>query len=277
VNWAAEVRLWIELHVDVTGEIEERHVRPWSTVLWVPTTGEPVWFKESRDGFAHEAALLELIRPLAPDVVTDVIATRPEEGWLLMRDAGERARERPADWGDVLERYALLQLAAAPLVDELLSIGIFDLRWPALVRRFDDLVETIGAETGGRLSQRLPEILERLAMLETSPLGVTLDHGDLHDANVFVRDGHARILDWGDANVAHPFNSLAVEMDPASRGRYIAPFAALAPIDEVRREAELVAEHQVLLRCVEELRAVPSRPEWAETIDGLVAGFLDRY
>jgi hypothetical protein len=268
VNW----RDWVESQVRVTGEIEERHVRPWSTVRFVPTDGGPLWLKESRDGFAYEAALLELIHPLAPDLVTDVVALEPEAGWVLMRDAGERARERPLDWGEVLERYAHLQLATAPLVDDLLEIGVFDLRWPALLRRFDDLVETIGAETGARLSERLPEIVERLSFIESSPLGVTLDHGDLHDGNVFSRNGHARILDWGDANVAHPFNSLAVETDPRARARYAAPFGEGASI-----EAEVFAEHQVLLRCVEELRAVPLRPEWAEVIDGLVAGFLDRY
>ncbi|HEV8459669.1 MAG TPA: hypothetical protein VGQ38_03090 [Gaiellaceae bacterium] len=263
---------WVESQVEVTGEIEERHVRPWSTVLFVPTAGGPLWFKESRNGFAYEAALLQVIHPLAPDLVTDVVALEPEAGWVLMRDAGVRARERPLDWGEVLERYAHLQLATAPLVDELLAIGVFDLRWPALLRRFDDLVDTIGAETGARLSARLPEIVERLSFIESSPLGVTLDHGDLHDGNVFSRDGHARILDWGDANVAHPFNSLAVETDPSARARYVAQFGASASV-----EAEIFAEHQVFLRCVEELRAVPLQPDWAETIDRLVAGFLDRY
>ncbi len=263
---------WLESQVEVTGGLEERHARPGSTVWVVPTADEPLWLKESRHGFAYEAALLQLIQPLAPDLVSDVIALEPEQGWILMRDAGERARERALDWGAVLERYAHLQLATAPLVDELLEVGVFDLRWPALLRRFDDLVETIGAETGARLSARLPEIVERLSFIESSPLGVTLDHGDLHDGNVFSRDGHARILDWGDANVAHPFNSLAVETDPSARARYVEPFGPGAAA-----EAEVFAEHRVLLRCVEELRSVPLQPDWAETIDRLVAGFLDGY
>jgi hypothetical protein len=263
---------WLESQVEVTGEIEERHTRPWSTVWVVPTADEPLWLKESRNGFAYEAALLQVIHPLKPDLVADVVAVDPDAGWVLMRDAGVRAREQPLDWGGVLERYAHLQLETAPLVERLLEIGVFDLRWPALLRRFDDLVETIGAETGARLATRLPEIVERLSFIESSPFGVTLDHGDLHDGNVFSRDGHARILDWGDANVAHPFNSLAVETDPSARARYVAPFGEGASI-----EAEMFAEHQVLLRCVEELRAVPMRPEWAKTIDRLVAGFLDGY
>ncbi len=263
---------WLEAQAEVAGQIEERHARPWSTVWIVPTVDGPLWLKESRDGFAYEAALLEVIYPLAPDLVSDVVALEPEAGWVLMRDAGARAREQPLDWGDVLERYAHLQLATAPLVDRLLEIGVFDLRWPALLRRFDDLVETVGLETGARLAARLPEIVERLSFIESSPLGVTLDHGDLHDGNLFSRGGHARILDWGDANVAHPFNSLAVETDPNARARYVAAFGPGASA-----EANVFVEHRVLLRCVEELRAVPLQPETAATIDGLIAGYLDRY
>ncbi len=41
----------------------------------------------------------------------------------------------------------------------------------------------------------------------------TIQHDDLHDAQVFVRDGRYRFLDWGDACVSHPFFSLAVTLD----------------------------------------------------------------
>jgi Ser/Thr protein kinase RdoA (MazF antagonist) len=40
----------------------------------------------------------------------------------------------------------------------------------------------------------------------------TLQHDDLHDGNVFVRDGRYLFFDWGDSCVSHPFNSLVVTM-----------------------------------------------------------------
>jgi aminoglycoside phosphotransferase (APT) family kinase protein len=36
----------------------------------------------------------------------------------------------------------------------------------------------------------------------------TIDHGDLHDGNVFVLDGNYRFFDWGDSGISHPFFSL---------------------------------------------------------------------
>ena len=49
-----------------TGEIEQPHVYPWSTVLRVPTDGGDVWFKANDDALRHEAALVELLAAGAP-------------------------------------------------------------------------------------------------------------------------------------------------------------------------------------------------------------------
>jgi aminoglycoside phosphotransferase (APT) family kinase protein len=37
----------------------------------------------------------------------------------------------------------------------------------------------------------------------------TVQHDDLHAANVWTRGGRLRIVDWGDACVSHPFCTLA--------------------------------------------------------------------
>ena len=36
----------------------------------------------------------------------------------------------------------------------------------------------------------------------------SIQHDDLHIANVYAKGGTLRVLDWGDASVAHPFFSL---------------------------------------------------------------------
>jgi hypothetical protein len=45
------------------------------------------------------------------------------------------------------------------------------------------------------------------ARCEGSARKATGKHGD-HMNNVYVKDGAIRVLDWGDASIAHPFFSL---------------------------------------------------------------------
>jgi aminoglycoside phosphotransferase (APT) family kinase protein len=40
----------------------------------------------------------------------------------------------------------------------------------------------------------------------------TIQHDDLHQFNVYIRDGRPRILDWGDSSVAHPYFSLVATL-----------------------------------------------------------------
>jgi len=244
--WLAEVRAWIEQQVTVTGEIEQPHLRVWGTVLRVPTTDGVVWFKAAREAFAYEARVLEVLVPLAPDLLPEIVAARPEAGWLLLRDAGDRAREHPIPWAPLLRRYAELQIAAAPHAGELLEAGLVDNRSPDVERLLDYLTPA-RAEA---LHARLPEVEGRLARLAASPLPATIDHNDLHDGNVFSRDGRARIIDWGDASLAHPLLTLTVEEDPSAREAYLEPWEAFAPREQILAEVEDVLALRFLLRAV---------------------------
>jgi hypothetical protein len=274
--WLAEARAWIESQVEVSGEIEQPHVRAWATALRIPTPEGIVWFKAARDEFAFEAALLELLAPLAPDLVTDVIASRPGAGWLLMADAGERARERPIDWAPLQRRYAELQIATIEHADALLAIGTYDLRAERLLSLMDDLFPCLQPATAARLRAGLPRIQELLAELASSALPPTVEHGDLHDANVFVRDGEIRILDWGDANVSHPFLSLTVEMDEGARPAYLEPWTVFAPLAQLEAEAGIVLELRYLLRAINWLKVVQyDRERTIAGIDDRVNWFFD--
>ena len=46
----------------------------------------------------------------------------------------------------------------------------------------------------------------------------TIQHDDLHDGQVYVRNGSYRLLDWGDACVSHPFFTMAVTLEGVIRG-----------------------------------------------------------
>jgi hypothetical protein len=268
------VREWIAEHVEVSGEIEQPHVRGWATALRVPTPAGPVWFKAARGGFEHEARVLELIGPLAPELLPEVIASRPETGWLLLADAGVRAREHPLDWAPALRRYAELQIDSAPLVDALVAAGVPDNRSAAIPERLDALYPWLSAEAAAGLRARLPEIEAACAELASSPLPPMLDHGDLHDANVFVRDGRVRILDWGDCAVGHPFLSLTVESDPAARGHYLQPFGALVSQAQIERDVELVLFLRFLLRGLNWERAAVLDPSVMQELEDRVGRFL---
>jgi Phosphotransferase enzyme family len=270
VSLPGDARAWIASQVVVTGEIRQVHAKPWSTVWRVPTAREAVWFKAPASEFAYEAAVLEVLLPLAPDLLPEVVALSPDTGWLLLADAGDRAREHPPNWAPVLRRYAELQIAAAPVAGDLLAAGAIDHRdLPSRVRR---LVPFLHEETRAKLEPRLPEVDERLARLAASPLAATIDHNDLHDGNVFVRDQHARVLDWGDSTVGHPFLSL-VEMVPAGRAAYLELFSGLAPVDRLAQDAEDVLALRPLLQALTEDRVARADPSF-DGIDELVAELL---
>lgn len=270
--WLAEVRAWIESHVTITGEIEQPHVRAWATALRVPTNDGVVWFKASRGAFAFEGALLERIAPFAPELLPEVIAARPGDGWLLLADAGDRAREHPVDWRPLMRSYAHLQIATAPLAEELVGLGVVDGRTPnASVLR-----ARLRPETWAELEARLPEVESALGRLASSPLPAMLDHGDLHDGNVFSRNGAPRILDWGDASIAHPFMTLTVEEDPAARDGYLEPFEQFAARERLLADVEDVLFVRYLVRALNQLRIEPY--DSAGAADGIelrVRLFLD--
>ncbi len=83
---------WIRERADVAGDIEQPHVRPWSTVLRVPTPDGDLYFKAVSAIHVFEAALTALLASLQPDRVTEVVAMDSERGWMLMRDGGSRLR-----------------------------------------------------------------------------------------------------------------------------------------------------------------------------------------
>jgi hypothetical protein len=280
----AEARAWIESRVDVTGELEQPHVRPWSTVLRVPTASGDVWFKAAVPGLAHDAGVTEVLARLKPDVVLTPLALDAERGWMTLPDGGERLREvlererNPRRWLDIMPRYAKLQIASAACLDELLDRGLPDFR----LARMPELVDEVAAEVG--LEPPHPGRVDDLgAELESLGISETVQHDDLHDGNVFVRpDGGYAIFDWGDSCASHPFASLVVglrgiayrfelaERDPdleRVRDAYLEPWTAYGDRASLLRAVELSEAVGRLCRALAWLRAggVAHDPESQES------------
>ncbi len=237
--WLEGAHAWIRRHApgEVTA-IEQPHVRPWATAMRVETTGGVVWFKASTEAHRHEAALTALLARVAPQALPELLAWEPESGWMLTRDAGERLRELVERerslrrWFDVLPIYARLQRDAAPLADELLAAGAPDRRLTVLPELFDRVLDRID---GGEEHRHLvPLVADRCARLAAYGIPDTIQHDDLHDAQVFVRDGRYLITDWGDAVVTHPFLTMSVTLegviqwgvDDVEGSEDLAPYAA---------------------------------------------------
>ena len=235
----AETRAWIESQVDVTGEIEQTHVRPWSTVFRVPTDRGDAYFKAALPDFGHDAVVTSTLARLRPELVMAPLAVELDREWMLLPDGGERLRElferehHPRPWEEILPAYADLQLASAPELDDLVAQGVHDLR------------------------------LDRIPELAAFGIPETIQHDDLHDGNVFAGPDGYRIFDWGDSVASHPFCSLVVglrgiafrfdlgENDPdieRLRDAYLAGFAEYVSPDLLRRAAALAKPVGMLSR-----------------------------
>ena len=267
--WRASALEWAERrlaerNIHVTGAPDQFHVRQWSTVIRLATDRGDYFFKAVWRPLRFEAGLTAAIAKWAPEIVGIPVAVDPRRGWLLLEDGGQRLRElitKDRDihhWHRILPRYAELQLALAPHAQRALKLGAPDRRAKSLAKQYADLLERssflrAGLKEGLTTTQerKLRDLVPQLREWDRE-LGIvpdTIQHDDLHDGQVFVKDGQYRILDWGDACVSHPFFSMSVversvaytlKLKPGSReitrlrDIYLEPFTAVASMAELR-------------------------------------------
>jgi hypothetical protein len=282
--WVTEAHAWIrerlsELDVRQSGPVEQPHVRAWSTAMRVPTAAGNLWFKANAPSLAYEAPVVQALSRVRPELAPELVDVEPERGWMLMRDGGERLREvvarerRLEPWLTVLPLYAELQLAAAPLVDELVAAGTPDLRLarlPQLYARLVDETDGIEPDERGRLLDRVADVEEMCSAVAARGIPETIQHNDLHDGQVFVSRGRYRVLDWGDSCVSHPFTTMSVTLegvlsfglDDVEGSVDTMPFrkAYVAPFSDYGRGEELEAALESALRLGWICRAVVTRP-----------------
>ena len=248
------IQEWLAEHgVEPSGPLETIHNRPWSTVLRVPTAGGDLFLKQEQPVQEYEIPLTVALFARWPDRVPEVVAADIERHWLLTRDGGVRI----ADSGDfdafprALQLYGELQVGEVAHVHELLTYGLRDLSLPIVADAYEPFFERdhgLDPDDVARLVMLAPRYRELCAELSALGLPVSLQHDDLHQWNVFVRDGRVAIYDWGDSSVGFPLWSwlkpyLAVVdegRDPEPlREAYLAAWRELAPDGQLRRALEL--------------------------------------
>lgn len=266
----APLLAWGRSH-GLAGEPTEEHRRPWSLVVRV---GD-VWLKACSRGTAHEAPLLDALRRWGSDHVVLPLAADVERGYLALPDSGRQVRgldDNLARWPSLLAEHAAFQRSLVERADELVALGVPDRRPALLPGLLDELVARLEppADLRRELGAHRPCFEADCALLATGPVPASLQHDDLHDGNVLVDgDGAARLIDWGDASVTHPFGVLLVTIramqhrhglsdEEADRLRdaYLEPWSDLADRPALRRLAEAAQRVQPLGRSLAWERAL---------------------
>ncbi len=290
--WVGEQAAAAGLHLD--GSREQPHARPWSSAVVFGTDHGRIWFKVNGPGTRFETSLVGLVSHVVPDLVPEVVAVDPERCWTLLRDAGPTMRSvAPPDelwdrWCALLPRYAESQLRLADHRSELVEAGVGDLGPQTLPDRLRALVDELRAlppERGGLttdeaedLRRLFPEYDAWCAELAASGVPVTLNHDDLHSNNVCVGPAGAKVIDWGDACVSHPFgtmlatlNSIAfhaeVERDDPRvervRDAYLEPFGAYGSRADLQHWVSLARRTGCVTRALSYRNALEGEDESA--------------
>ena len=295
----------------LSGEPEQPHVRAWSTAFRLPVGGAAVWLKSVGPGSAQEPALVGALGEWAPEHVLVPLAVHRERRLMLLPDGGATLRAAGGAtsieaWEAMLRDYAQLQVELVPHADEMVALGVPDLRpgrLPGLAAELlaDDAWLMIGRPDGLAATQRerllgqLGQYRDLCGRLADSGIPATLQHDDLHDANVFVGGGRHRFFDWGDASVAHPFLSLlvplrvaarALEVPPGNpvlprlRDAYLEPWSGYGDPAELREQADVALRIAPLPRAMTWRRILggvhpDERGEWLDAVPGWTAEYLE--
>jgi hypothetical protein len=302
LSWAAD-RL-AERGLTVTGAAEQPHVMAWATALRIPTTGGPYWLKANGPGTAYEAVLVGELARWVPDDIVLPVAVDAGRGWLLSPDAGPTVRSQrpedahePAMWAQALREFAELQRTVAPHASELLAAGVPDQRpdvmpgkFGALLAARDEVRPGLDEDTLARLDALRPEYAAWCAELDGFGIPASIQHDDLHDANLLAGTGRYRFFDWGDACVSHPFGVLLVSLRVAGyrgvtdlapvRDAYLEPWTADYARADLVRAAQLAVRVAKVGRALSYQRALCSiapadRGEDGRSIGGWLGELLE--
>jgi hypothetical protein len=207
---------WIRAHVDPAGPIETVHSRPWATAMRVPTAHGVVWFKACAPVQGFEPRLSAELFARWPDRVAEVLGHNVDRAWLLLGDAGRAVGavgNPPESWLAALPLYAELQRGETVYAGDHVRHGVPNLRLARLPDRFEDLVRRhlpLADDEITRMRRFTRQFTSLCEDLSGSGVPETVQHDDLHMANLYAHRDRLRVLDWGDSSIAHPFASLVV-------------------------------------------------------------------
>jgi len=256
-EWRAEALAWIEEQLaerglSIMGAVEQPHIRPWSTVMKLPTERGYFYFKAGGPTQAFEPGLLRLLNERRPNDVLPLLAGDESRGWSLLPEGGVILRSDSGDkpnieaWKMILLDYASLQIATTEWKESLLHGGVPDRPVSSLHNLYnaildDEEIILVNDDEDGLTEKELSTlkagttiVADMLAELDDFGIPDALEHGDLHDANVFAMNGRYKIFDWGDASLTHPFFTLLIPLRFTADRLGVSEYDHAGPLIEMR-------------------------------------------
>src|SRR6478609_2884897 len=88
-GWRSDAVAWVDDRLAGAGlervaDVEQPHLKPWATVLRVPTERGDVWFKAAGAGTAFEVALYDVLARTVPDQTLTPLAADTARSWVLL-------------------------------------------------------------------------------------------------------------------------------------------------------------------------------------------------
>ena len=276
-----------------TGEPRIVRLRPWSEVTEIPTSQGNLYFKRQTSQLANEAKLLPFIASRFPESLPEIIASDSELGLTLLRDAGVSLRSvlqtAPdiAHWQRLIRLHSQIQREFVSRTDELIRHGALDRRLSVLPTLYESLLpfaetlrpqdcEALSADENRKLHEMSAPFQEMCEALLKTGLPETVNHDDLHDGNVFVRDGVYRIIDWGDCSAAFVFFTLPVTLGSVADSMSLADdspeilslretalsyWEDFAPMPDLQAAYELAAKANCINRALTWRQAIANVPD----------------
>lgn len=300
-GWRRELRGWIDDRLADAGlrrrgPLRLVHDRPWSTVFRLATERGALYCKVTAPSLTNDAAVTAWLSVRFPELVLRPLAVDAKRRWMLLPHGGRRLRSAGRhglrSWEELLPRYAEMQRTLVGSEADLLALGVMDRRPARLAAQVGGSLDAFPAQRTA-VHRRLAEIERAAAEAEGTGIGTSLQHDDLHAANVFAGPEGTRIFDWGDAAVSHPFATLPLTLASAARmaglepsapsilrlrDAYLEPWTAERPLAELLAALAAVERVYPIMRALSWQAAFASVPADAEhELRGAAAEWLNEY
>jgi hypothetical protein len=224
LGWIDEAIAWMESATGRTfrsrGNIDQWNAGEGFALLTARSDdGRQYWLKATGEPNMHEFGITRFLWELCPDFLPKLVADRKDWNAWLIEHAGDPLPDPPSlsELVSAARRMAQLQLLTIGETDELLALGAFDQRLPALRSHIDVviayLIEAMARQTStkaaplsrGRLLG-LGEILrDGCFRLEALHIPDALIHNDLNVGNILSDGTNCVFTDWCEAAVGNPF------------------------------------------------------------------------
>ena len=215
-HWFDPMAAWIDQALADAGLRRRgpvRQVRSWgrAALLVVDTDRGRVWAKQVPSVFAHEIAVTRLLGDVDPGFVAPEIAADRAAGRVLMEHVdGPLLTEQRDDivpWTATLARLAEVQRVLAADLDGVRVAGLPAASLASLADDLPALLDSDGVDPPIR--DAIPDLATACRVLDATPFGPSVEHGDLSPGQVVVGAMGPVILDWSDATITHPFLAAA--------------------------------------------------------------------